>query len=67
MNGNIRITCIAVLVLPWVCVAAMQENASVWTTNDTEVVWAGIIDTATRTTTAPRFKNADAEAGEGKL
>ena len=38
-----------------------------WTTNETECFWAAVASCATRTSTAPRMKVAEADKGEGML
>ena len=50
---------------PSVVVAADLEKSS--ESNDSENYRASVIDNATRITTAPRMKGADAETGEGML
>ena len=46
--------------------ADRAEDAS-WTTNDIEDHWAFVCETATRTSTSPRFAAADEAEGEGVL
>ncbi len=58
--------CVCAMILA-VTLAGFSAAQAEWTTNDTEAVWAGMAAKATRITTAPRFKDADAEGGEGIL
>ena len=38
-----------------------------WTDEDAELFWSRVAETADRTSTVPRWKNADAQSGEGLL
>lgn len=50
---------------------AHRELASLpkveWTGEDAELFWSGIAETASRTSTAPRWNDADSQSGEGLL
>ena len=49
------------------CVSIAQAEMPAWTNEDTEKHWAAIAEKSTRTSTSPRFGEADEESGEGVL